>query len=65
MRGKIANPPVEEAGAKDDEVGGDADEDQQSGDGEREGEGGARDDCHPYEYHLVAHTKGKIARGSC
>jgi len=60
LRGRIASPPVEEAGAKDDEGGGDADEDQASGEGDSEG--GARDDCHPYEYHLVVHTKGKIHR---
>ncbi|HWJ56893.1 MAG TPA: hypothetical protein VNR90_11735, partial [Vicinamibacterales bacterium] len=51
-----AQPDTPDDGAKEDEGEGEA-----SGDGQDEDEGGAHgDDCHPYEYHLIAHTKGKI-----
>ena len=54
--GKVAKPAAEEAAPKEDEGEGTS-----TRSGERRGdEGGARDDCHPYEYHLVVHTKGKI-----
>jgi hypothetical protein len=46
--------------ASDEEKDDDAENDEASGEGDEDAEGGGREDCHPYEYHLVVHIKGKI-----
>jgi hypothetical protein len=53
LKGQAAAAPDEPASQEDDE-------DAEDEGGPESGDADARNDCHPYEYYLVVHTKGKI-----